>query len=113
MRFTYAAAANSTTNGVALGAADQDIYVRKIIIGVPITAGSIKLYNKTVAFATDASDIALKVTLPATLTSSKQYDTPLVYDFVDAPLQLNGGNLMVDAAMQVTVIWEAVDEVRN
>jgi hypothetical protein len=109
MNFTYAAAANSTTNGVALGAADQDIYVHKVIIGTPVGTGSIKLYNKTVAFATDTSNIAFKVVLPSTLTSSKEYDYQTVYTF-DKPLQLNGGNLMVDQAMLVTVIWEPVDE---
>ena len=109
MKFTYAASANSTTNGVALGAVDQDIFVHSLIVGQPIGSGNVKLYNKTVAFATDASDIALKITWPATLTSSKQFDTQLVYNF-EKPLQLNGGNLMVDQAMQVTVIWEVADE---
>ena len=109
MRYTYAAAANSTTNGVALGALDQDIYVHSIIVGQPIASANIKLYNKTVAFATDTSDIALKITWPATLTSSKQFDTQLVYNF-EKPLQLNGGNLMVDQACQITVIWEVADE---
>jgi hypothetical protein len=108
-RFTYAAAANSTTNGVALGAADEDIFVHKLIIGTPVASGTIKLYNKTVAFATDTSDIAFKIALPATLTSSHEYPYETVYTF-EKPLQLNGGNLMVDQAMLVTVIWEPASE---
>jgi hypothetical protein len=62
-----------------------------------------------VAFATDTSDIAFKVVLPATLTTSYQYPVITEYKF-DKPLQLNGGNLMVDQAMLVTVIWEVADE---
>lgn len=109
MRFTYAPAANNTTNGVALGPVDEDVFVHKIIIGTPVGSGNIILYDKAVAYSGDTSNIAFKVTLPATLTSSKQYDYQTVYTF-EKPLQLNGGNLMVDQAMLVTVIWETADE---
>lgn len=109
MRYTYAAAANATTNGTALGAAGQDVYVHKLIVGLPVASGNIILYNKAVAFSGDTNNIAFKVTIPSTLTSSKQYDYPTVYTF-EKPLQLDGGNLMVDQAMQVTVIWQPVEE---
>ena len=105
MRFTYAAAANNTTNGVALGASGQDIKVTKIIIGVPIANGNITLYNKAEAFGSDTENIAFKYTLPATLTASYEYKLDRVIDFGEG-LQLDGGNLNVDQAMQVTVCWK-------
>ena len=62
--FTYAALANNTTNGVALGAATQDIVVKKLIIGAPVANGNIILYNKNAAYNGDAQNIAFKYTIP-------------------------------------------------
>ena len=78
-----------------------------------MASGNIILYNKNVAYSTDTSDIAVKVTLPATITY--QYTTPVAveYDFGEQGLQLDGGNLMVDQAMQVTAIWEPKDEAKG
>lgn len=110
MRYTYAAAANATTNGIALGTAGQDVYVHGLIIGLPVASGNIILYNKAVAFSGDTNNIAMKITLPSTLTENAgTYHYQAQYNFAE-PLQLDGGNLMVDQAMQVTVIWEPVDE---
>jgi len=108
--FTYVGSANNTTNGVSLGAAGQDVLVRGLIIGKPVANGSVTLYNKAVAFNGDTSDIAFKVTLPATISSSYTYAYQTVYDFtyggMSKGLELDGGNVQVDQDMQVTVIWD-------
>ena len=105
MRVTYAAAANNTTNGVSLGASGQDIKVIKIIIGQPIASGNITLFNKAVSVGSETTDTAFKYTLPSTLTASHQFPFERVIDFGEG-LQLDGGNLNVDQAMQVTVLWK-------
>ena len=110
MQFTYAAAANDTTNGVALGAAGKDVLVYKLIIGLPVASGNVKLYSKAVAFSTDTSNIAFKTTLPSTITYQYAYPVVREWDFGPKGLQLDGGNLMVDQAMQVTVIWDYVEK---
>lgn len=110
MRFTYQSASNTATNGTALGAVDQDIVVKKLIIGLPVNAGNIILYNKTVAFSGDTSDIAVKFTLPTFSTTNILLSMrEQVIDFGEEGLQLNGGNLMIDQTMQVTVVWELKD----
>ncbi len=110
MRYTYASAANNTTNGVSLNSAGRDAFVKKIIIGVPVASGSITLYNKATAFNSDTSDIAFKYTLgadiaPADMTYQYNREITLSSEF-NPGLQLDGGNLQVDQAMQVTVIWD-------
>lgn len=110
MKYTYAAAANATTNGVALGAAGQDVIVYKLIVGLPVASGNIILYNKAVAYSGDTSNIAFKTTLPSTITYQYSYPVIREWDFGPKGLQLDGGNLMVDQAMQVTVVWDYVEK---
>ncbi len=109
MRFTYASASNTATNGIALGAAGEDVYVHGLIVGLPVASGNIILYNKAVAFSGDTSNIAAKITLPGTITYQNSYPVALQYNF-KKPLQLDGGNLMIDQTMQVTVIWELASD---
>lgn len=113
MKVTYAASANATTNGVALGAADEDIRVYKVIVGLPVASGNIILYDKTIAYSGDTSNIAFKTTLPSTITYQYSYPVMREWDFGEKGLPLNGGNLMIDQAMQVTVVWEPLDEATN
>jgi hypothetical protein len=115
MRYTYAGAANSSTNGVALGVSGQDVYVKKLIIGLPVATGNVYLYNKSVAYSGDTDNIACKFTIPSTI--SYQYTNANgnsnVIDFASGGkggLQLDGGLLMIDQAMQVTVVWTPVDD---
>jgi hypothetical protein len=129
MRFTYIASANNTTAtatlsdgstlstaGQPLGNVGQDVYVYKIIVGLPVSAGNIVLKNKAVAmaFATDTSDTALKITLPTYSTTNVLLSMrEQVIDFGNSPLQLDGGNVQIDQTMQVTVLWEFVSEARE
>ncbi len=114
MNVTYQSASNTATNGTALGAAKQDVIVYKVMVGLPVATGNIILYNKSVAFSGDTSNIAFKATIPAAV--SYQYTNAngnkTEWDFGPNGLQLDGGNLMIDQTMQVTVLWEPKDESR-
>lgn len=114
MNYTYAASSNTATNGVSLGTAGQDIIVHKILIGKPVANGNITLYNSAVAVGSASTNIAYKLTLPATLAGSSQsYPFETVINFGETVngsnvngLPLDGGNLQIDQTMQVTVVWE-------
>ena len=101
---TYAPSSNTATNGVALGASGQDVLVKKVIVGAPVSAGNIILYNKSVAYSGDTSNIGVKVTLP-TFSTTNINPGLYVLDF-GGGLRLDGGLLMIDQSMQVTVVWE-------
>ena len=132
MRYTYIGSSNNTvatatlsdgstlsTAGQPLGDVSQDVIIYKIIIGLPVASGNIVVKNKAVTgvIATDTSDIAFKATLPGTISSSYTYAYPTVYDFsipdgkFGGGLQVDGGNVIIDQAMQVTVVWAPVSEV--
>ena len=114
MYTTFAPSTNSLTNGVALSTGnaainETDLRVYKLIIGTP---GNIWLYNisNPIGGATPSTaNIAFKTTLP---TYSTTNINPGVYvlDFGPLGLPLNeGGNLMIDQTMNVTVIWGIAD----
>lgn len=111
MRFTYIASANNTTNGQALGADKEDIFVKKILIGAPVAASTITIYNKRIAFSGDTNNVAYKLTEPTAAAGNN-----LVYemDFTNggkAGLQVDGGNVMcAGSSTDITVIWEPVSE---
>ena len=128
MHYTYIGSSNNTvatatladgstlsTAGQPLGDATQDVYIYKIIIGVPVASGNIVVKNKAVTgvIATDSSDIAMKITIPGTISSSYTYMYSNVYDFSAQPLQVDGGNVIIDQTMQVTVIWQPVSEAQE
>lgn len=110
MRFTYLAAANDSTNGTALGAAGEDVVIKKLIIGQPVASANILIYNKAVAFGGDTADIAVKYTLPGTLTASYEFPYDREIDFGEEGLQVDGGNVTIDQNLQLTVVWEKAGE---
>jgi hypothetical protein len=110
---TLADGSTLSTAGQPLGDATQDVLIYKIIIGLPVANGNIVVKNKAVSgiLATDTSDIVFKATIPGTISSSFSYAYPTVYDFGDqTPLQVDGGNVIIDQTMQVTVIWQPASE---
>lgn len=113
MFVTYAGAANNTTNGVALGAAGQDVRVYSVFIGNPVASGNVYLTTITnpIGASVAAGTTAFRVTLPATLpTTGANAGTGQTYTFGPYGLPLNdGGNLVIDQAMQVTVVWGIAD----
>ncbi|MCK9370923.1 hypothetical protein M0R04_13515 [Candidatus Dojkabacteria bacterium] len=113
MRFTYVASDNSAGDAQALGAAGQDIYVRKVIFGAPADGKITNFYNAVVApghasgmGSVSTTNIALQHT-QATHAAGTDFERFL--DFSNAPLQLDGGSFHTNAS-DVTVIWEPVDE---
>lgn len=115
MRNTYVASDNSTSDAQVLGAAGQDVYVRRICFGAP-TAGKIThFYNSRVATghasgmsSVSATNLAWYLVQP---TAAAGNNLIYNYDFGDSPLQLDGGSFHTDDD-KVTVIWEPVDEAK-
>jgi hypothetical protein len=107
---TYIPSSNTATNGVALGAdAQRDVVVDGIFIGAPVSAGNIWLYSITNPVNGATTNIVLKLTLP---TFSTTNINPGVYNFdFDPGLLCNqGGAVIIDQTMQVSVTWHYLDE---
>lgn len=105
LRHKYMGSANNTSNGQALGEASQDVRLFRLVIGQPVASANITVYNKAVAFNGDTANIAAKYTLPATLTTSYQFPYERVIDFGPEGLPLDGGNIQIDQALQLTAIF--------
>ena len=113
MKYTFVRVANNTTNGVALGAADQDIEVFKILIGLPVASGNVRLYDITNPVNNATTNMAVQLTLPASLPTTGARLVEMI-DLTDGNgnglIIGQGGNIMVDQAMQVTVLWDEADK---
>lgn len=106
MKTTFAASSNTATNGVALGNPEDDVRVYGITIGTPVNAGNVWLYNISNALGSSTANIAWKTTLPTYSTTNVN---PGLYHISFAPYGLplpEGGNLQIDATMNVSVEWE-------
>lgn len=109
MRVTYQAGTNTATNGTALGNAGEDVRVFKLIVGAPVSAGNIYLTTITNPVGSSPSNIAMRVTFPSFSTTNVN---PGVYelDFGRFGLPLNdGGSLVIDQTMNVSVLWDIAD----
>lgn len=110
MNVTFAPSSNTSTNGVALGTdTNRDVVVWQVIVGTPVSGGNIWLRTITNPIGGSTDNIAFKATLP---TFSSTNVNPGVYSFeFSKGLPLNqGGNLEIDQTMNVTVIWNYLDE---
>lgn len=109
MKATYVPSTNTATNGVALGATEDDVRVYKLLVGAPTSGANIYLYNITNPIGAASTNLAAKITLP---TFSATNVNPGVYTIDLGPYGLplpQGGNVQVDATVQLTVIWELAD----
>ena len=113
MQVTYVASTNAVGDAQVLGAAGQDIYVRKVIFGNPADGAVTNFYNKRVApghasgmGSVSTTDAVLQITQP---TAAAGKDWVREINFGDVPLQLDGGSFHTNEN-DVTVIWEPVDE---
>lgn len=109
MKSTFIPSSNTATNGVALGGAEEDIRIFKILVGAPVNAGNIFVYSITNPINGSTANIVAKVTLP---TFSTTNINPGVYvlDFGTTGLPVpQGGNVTIDQTMNVTVLWDLVD----
>lgn len=120
LRYAYIASDNTASAATQLGTSGQDIYVKKVIFGLPANGEALKLYNKAVAFghasgiaSTDSANVAAYITQPATIGAG--FNAVTEVDFTngrDEGLRLDGGSVHTDAS-QVTVIFEPVDEAKQ
>ncbi len=123
MPVTFVKTSNATAvagvSGTALGAAGQDVYVHKIIVGAPVNSGNIALYHITNPQPSFSTNNDAQLAFKYTYTSSVSESSLRVIDFTSngtaggeqlassQGLQLNqGGNIMIDQTMLVTVIWD-------
>lgn len=115
MRYSYIASDNSASDAEALGAAGQDVFIRRIHFGAP-TAGKIThIYNKRVATghasgmgSVSTDSLAWYLVQPTAAAGNN-----IIYDidFGDSPLQVDGGSVHTDDD-KVTIVWEPVDEAK-
>lgn len=117
MQTTYVNGSNTATNGTALStAAERDVVVHKLIIGAPVASGNIWLYTITNPVNAATTNIAFKWSLPATLPTTGAALVNVI-DFGGegyGGLLLNeGGNIIIDQTMQVTVIWSYLDDIKT
>ena len=104
-KYTFVRVANNTTNGVALGVDNQDINVYKIIVGNPVSAGIVRLYDIQNPVNAATTNLAAFINFP-TFSTTNINNGPYVFDFGDSGIRLGeGGNVMVTEDMQVTVVW--------
>lgn len=105
---------NTATNGTVLseqGATEADMRVMKLILGAPVASGNVTLYNITNPLNGSTANIAFKLTLPASLPSTGAALVQ-VWDFGPRGLPLpEGGNLIIDQTMQVTLIMEYASQI--
>ena len=116
MRVTYIASDTTAGDAQTLGAAGQDILVKKIIFGLPSDGAITIIYNKSSAYGSAsgigsvASDnIAAKITQP-TAAAGKDWVREIDFTTGDSQgLQLDGGAVHTNSS-QVTVLWEVADQ---
>lgn len=110
MQSTFVPSSNTTTGGVALGAAGQNVELKKIVIGLPVNSGNIYVFTITNPGGTSNTNLAAKLTLGGTVSESTQK----VFDFTDSAghgiILPSGGNVMIDQTMNVTVCFDIADE---
>ncbi|SRR5258708_5778027 len=121
----FATYINTTTSGTTPAtvidpqAGGDDIRViKKIIIGNPVTAGNITLFNENNALSNNTTQIIYKQTFPSFSATNTNGVSPVVIDFTtnsnsqaglagsDGLQVRGGGSMAIDNTMQVTVLWD-------
>ena len=116
MQFTYIASDTTAGDATTLGAAGQDILVKKVIFGTPADAKGLILYNKRVAYghasgigSVDSTNRAVYITQP-TAAAGKDWVREVNFAEGDSEgLRLDGGSCHTDGS-QVTILWEVADQ---
>lgn len=116
MNFTYIASDNTASAATALGAAGQDVLVKKVIFGLPADGKGLVIYNKAVAFghasgigSVDSANRAAFISQP-TAAAGKDWVREVDFTGLGNPgLQVDGGAVHTDAS-QVTIVWELADQ---
>lgn len=110
-KYTYIVSDTSAGDSTAIGAANQDVRVYKIIFGNPGDAHILNLYNKAVAFghasgmgSVDTGNIAVQITQPTTAAGR---DWVREVDFGPEGLVLDGGSVHTNGN-DITVLWDPI-----
>lgn len=113
---SYFNTANSTTGGAQLSAqASQNVEVFSIIVGNPVAAANIWLYDENnVGNVSNTTGLKAKFTLPGSFATGQ---LPFVLDLTDRNghgllLQM-GGTVAIDQAGQYTVLWDVARQPSN
>lgn len=115
MQYVFVASDNSTGDAQVLGAAGQDIFVKKVIFGTLADGKIIRFYNKRVApghasgiGSVSGDALAAHIAQP-TAAAGKDWNREVDFTGPDCPgLRLDGGSFHTDAS-NVTVIWDLAD----
>lgn len=114
MKYTYIGSDNTATNGTALSTdANRDVFIYKIIFGLPADSVYAKIYDTTVPVTGATTNLVAFLSQP-TAAAGKNYWG--VVDFTSGRggqdgLHLGQGGNVVTNASQVTVVWEYADQV--
>lgn len=108
MRATYIASSNTSTNGTALGAGDEDVRVFKILVGLPTDGSTVTVYTISNPVNGATTNIAYKLTQP-TAGAGKDWQRNIDFGSEGLPLS-TGGNVVIDGTNNVTVLWELADD---
>jgi len=116
MRVTYVASDNSAGDGQVLGAAGQDILVKKVIFGAPADGKVTYFHNArvTTGHASGMGSVSTTNVVVAITQATHAAGTDFVREidftsFGSGGLPLDGGSFHTDAS-QVAVLWELKDE---
>lgn len=114
MQSTYFNTTTSSTTPAPLISATGPIVIKKILIGNPVANGNITLFTEGNALSNNTTQIGYKKTYQSSF-SSVQPETAI--DFRSTASQggttgddglfcQSGAGLVIDQAMQVTVLWD-------
>jgi hypothetical protein len=119
MQYTYLNTVTSSTTPASV-VSTASIVLRKLLIGNPVSGGSITIHYTGNALANDTTTIAWKMTLPA-FSSTYPSSTPMVVDFraasgsggaisEDGLSMASGCSIVLDQTMQVLALWDLAQE---
>lgn len=120
MQATYVNTTTTSTTPATVISASGPVVIRKIIVGNPVTAGNITLFNEGNALSNNTTQIAYKHTFPSFSATNTNGVTPIVVDFRSASQQggsvtedgifcQSGASIAIDQTMQVTVLWDIAE----
>lgn len=110
---------SSTTPAPTINSGNGPVVIRKIIVGNPVTAGNLTVFNIGNALSNNTTQIAAKITYPSFSTTNIN-SGPVTYDFRSSASQggsisddglfcQQGASIVIDQTMQVTVFWDIAE----
>lgn len=110
MPVLYLNSDNSGSLASNLGNSGEDIRIMKMIVGAPTAAKNIYVFDINGAGAGDTANLKFKYTYPTFGAGKPASDT---FSFGAAGLPLgNGGSVMTDGALQLTVVWDRAENIK-